>query len=81
VVEHRAMKERQRLKAEQEERERRAITLVCGGREGIGESPCLPQCVVSLKVMLLLQYRSSFQSSHLIGLFWSCDLALTQWLG
>ena len=35
VVEHRAMKERERLKAEQEERERKAVTKVLQGEGGV----------------------------------------------
>ena len=35
-MEHRAMKERERLKAEQEERERKAVTKVLQGEGGSG---------------------------------------------
>ena len=53
VVEHRAMKERERLKAEQEERERKAVTKVL---QGEGRSGSLTQLeeVKSCQLLIIL---------------------------
>ena len=54
VVEHRAMKERERLKAEQEERERKAVTKVLQGEGGSGSLTQLESC--QLLIILVVSH-------------------------
>ena len=52
-MEHRAMKERERLKAEQEERERKAVTKVLQGEGGSGSLTQLEE-VESCRLLIIL---------------------------